>query len=599
MPTGRGNPANTANSCVVFAAALLLIGLALLLLAASLIPYPWVEPYVSKVAAHGQAQKTAAEIFAGAVGRMQVFSLLVLGAGLAVLAARKPLLRLAAIWRAELKASAAELMQHVRESLRRAGWQGLGTVVVLTAAGAAVRIAYLSKPLLWDEGTTILRFAWRPAWLPAIWYPEPNNHVLHSVLVSMSRALFGEELWALRLPALLAGILVVPVGYAVAQKLYGRWAGLLAGCLLAVSPPLIGYSVNSRGYSLLMLCFLVLIGLGLYLQERNNLAVWLAFAVTAALGLYTVPLMLYPLAVVAAWLGATFAVGDAPGSRLALLLRLGATLVFTAVLTALLYGPILLVSGPAALIANNYVASGSWPRFFSAFPFYLGKSLAAWRQSIPIGVQVALGFGVVVALLAHRRINSHRVPVALAAFIVPVLIALQRVAPGARMLVFLFPLFILTAAGGLNFLCMKLGERTRPWVGGALVLTLALATSGWWGYRTAQAAYLFDAEAERTTLMHAEEIVSFLQRELKPGDRVLYSLFSGNSIKYYFRTHKLERFLQPKKPVTRLIVVVNGMMPTFPLELILEEAGYAAGQHALPLLLLDLGSAQVYEVVLR
>ncbi|MGH9858624.1 MAG: glycosyltransferase family 39 protein [Candidatus Acidiferrales bacterium] len=557
------------------------------------------EPYVSKVAAHGQGQKTAAEIFAGAVGRMQVFSLLLFGAGLAVLAVRKPLVRLAAIWLAELKASAAELMQHVRESLRRAGREGLGTVIVLTAAGAAVRIAYLSKPLLWDEGTTFLRFAWRPAWLPAIWYPEPNNHVLHSVLVSVSRALLGEELWALRLPALVAGILMVPVGYAVAQKLYGRWAGLLAGCLLAVSPPLIGYSVNSRGYSLMMLCFLVLIGLALYLRERDNLAVWLAFAVTAALGLYTVPLMLYPLAVVAVWLGATFAMGDAPGSRLALLLRLGATLVFAVVLAALLYGPILLISGPAAVIANEHVASGSWPRFFSAFPFYLGKSMAAWRQSMPTEVQVLLGFGVVVALLAHRRINSHRVPVALAAFIVPVLIVLQRVAPGARMLVFLFPLFILTAAGGLNFLCMKLGERARAWVSGALVLILALAFSGWWGYRTAQAPYLFDAEAERTTLIHGKEIVSFLQRELRPGDRVLYSLFSENSIKYYFRTHKLERFLRPKDPVTRLVVVVNGMMPAFPLGVILGNEGYAAGQYASPLLLLDLGSAQVYEVLLR
>ncbi|MGH9818369.1 MAG: hypothetical protein ACRD6I_20080, partial [Candidatus Acidiferrales bacterium] len=75
MPTERGNPADIASSRVVLAAILLLIGSALLLLVGSLIPYPWVEPYVSKVAAHGQGQKTAAEIFAGAVGRMQVFSL--------------------------------------------------------------------------------------------------------------------------------------------------------------------------------------------------------------------------------------------------------------------------------------------------------------------------------------------------------------------------------------------------------------------------------------------------------------------------------------------------------------------------------------------
>jgi hypothetical protein len=362
---------------------------------------------------------------------------------------------------------------------------------------------------------------------------------------------------------------------------------------------LVSFSVNARGYSLLTLFFLMLVGFGLYLRERNNLTAWLAFAVTAALGLYTVPVMVYPLAVVTTWLGLTVACGDGPASRRAVLRRLGVTLLIIVGLTALLYAPIFLVSGPAALLANETVVSVAWPQFFALLPVRLAESIANWRLNMPRGLEFLLALGFVVALLAHRRIASHRVPLVSAVLVLPLLVLLQRVVPTPRVLVFLFPLFVLTAAAGLHFLCAQVGGRTRTWLGSALVLTLTLTMSGGWGYRAMTAPFLFDVEGERETLPRGEEVVGFLRRELKPGDRLLYYWPSHNSIRHYSRSHTLEPFLRRDGSPKRLIVVVNGMWPALTVPAILKDRRYAAEQYGSPAPLLDLGSAQVYEVLPR
>ncbi len=54
--------------------------------------------------------------------------------------------------------------------------------------------------------------------------------------------------------------------------------------------------MNARGYTMMAVAFALLLLLGQRLVERAGLADWVYFAVITALGFWTIPSMLYPLA---------------------------------------------------------------------------------------------------------------------------------------------------------------------------------------------------------------------------------------------------------------------------------------------------------------
>ena len=64
---------------------------------------------------------------------------------------------------------------------------------------------------------------------------------------------FGHSEFAVRLPSLIAGTLVIPVLYELGRELYDRRTGLLAAAFAAVSPLLIWYSQEVRMYEFVTL----------------------------------------------------------------------------------------------------------------------------------------------------------------------------------------------------------------------------------------------------------------------------------------------------------------------------------------------------------
>src|SRR5690606_35061939 len=156
----------------------------------------------------------------------------------------------------------------------------------------------------------------------------------------------GNDEWAIRLSALVAGVLIVPATYSLAFLWGGGAAGCLAALAMAASSPLIEYSVNARGYSLLCLitlCLLLLARAGL---RRSGPAVWGTMGLLAALGLWTVPTMVYSLLLVPIWLiAARWRLPDqGPGMTWREIVAFPA---LAAALAVLLYSPILVVEGPS------------------------------------------------------------------------------------------------------------------------------------------------------------------------------------------------------------------------------------------------------------
>ncbi len=202
----------------------------------------------------------------------------------------------------------------------------IAAVLILMALGVVYRLEYVYSPLHHDEAYTYVAFA--HSFFSAISdYHLPNNHVFHSLLVNFSTSIFGIAPWAVRLPAFVAGVVLIPAVFWLAKRIYDHWTALGAAMLVAWLPVLIDYSTNARGYTLLALITLLTFILGDYVRKENNTFAWLLVSLLSALGFFTLPVMLLPFGILFVWLFISNLVeGPSPyRSRLDFLLHWSAT----------------------------------------------------------------------------------------------------------------------------------------------------------------------------------------------------------------------------------------------------------------------------------
>lgn len=413
-------------------------------------------------------------------------------------------------------------------------WALLGLVL----AGLLVRLPYLNRPVIHDEAYTVETWASGSLRYAVEDYHLPNNHIFHTLLVQAVFNTLGSQPWMIRLPALLAGVLLIPLGYSLARRLYGQPAGLLAAGLIAGAPVLAGYSTIARGYSLFMLFSLLVFWLAAALLRRRNLAGWLLLALCAGLGFWTVPMMLYPFGGACAWIGLSAFLdreaAHAYRGAWRLLGHLAAAGVLSGLLALLLYAPVLLKSGPDALFGNQFVAplSGTafWPTLLQS---RLPETWAEWVGGWTVLGAVLLGVGLAASLVLGRRISAYRVHplVAIVLWVAPV-IAVQHPNLWPRVSSYVYPLGFIWAAGGMMGLLGLAGRRRLPMAAAGIAVAALLIGAG----RAWQACPgLVCAPSEEALA------VDYLKPRLAADDLVLVESPSDAPVWYYFRQAGLSK----------------------------------------------------------
>ncbi len=272
-------------------------------------------------------------------------------------------------------------------------------------SGLVFRVAELNDPVTYDEAYTYVGFAAHGLWAALSDYSLPNNHILHSILVVFSTGLLGNDPWALRLPAALAGLALIPAMYALGKRLYSPQTGLLAAALAAWLPVLVRYSTEARGYTLLALLTLLAILLAHELVSSNRLLHWALLSVCAALGFLALPLMLYPAGGIYLWLAL-----EGPRHRSFFLRWLGSG-VLTGVLTLMAYAPALRVSGWRKIIANSFVQPVEAGKYFDWLLLArLRDTWFTWNQDVPLALTALLTLGFFLSLALRRKIQTPRWP---------------------------------------------------------------------------------------------------------------------------------------------------------------------------------------------
>jgi len=430
-------------------------------------------------------------------------------------------------------------------------------LILLTVAAAALRILYLDMPMRLDEATTFNEFVLQP-WRNTLGkYWATNNHPLHSVLGKLAVDALGREPWVVRIPALVAGVLLVPVTWFAASRMASAGAAWLAAVGVTVLSPFILYSTNARGYSMVAL-FVVLQWLALRDALRTNRrSSWLAVAACGALGVYTHLTMAFAYAGnllwALEWMRRNRSLARA---RLWPIIWSGALSVIVALV---LYAPYAYLSGIDALVGSENVAARSWGELATGLPNRGRRIAMSWSDGMPSGVGAVVGIWALVALiaLAASRHAEGAAPL-IATVTLPLVVLVTLRLPPPRAALYVFP-FILAAMGGaVQWLATKVGARAGT---GAGRLVWAIA-----GVPFAVVAYAhLTAQpvrgiTETGWMPEAAPIYERLSAEIASGDAIASFWLPRDILRYYYLRDDRGRAplvpeVCPKAPATLFLLV--------------------------------------------
>ncbi|WP_324671783.1 hypothetical protein [Hymenobacter sp. GOD-10R] len=368
------------------------------------------------------------------------------------------------------------------------------------AALTVLRIIVSRRLVTFDDSASYEFFVRDSLLTVSAYYPAPNNHIFSNTLSWLFYQVCQEYWWSMRVPVLLASTAATAYWFLGLLRCSNFRVAALTVMLCSLLELNLFLAAEGRGYALLF----ALSALGFFsalsltdAEAPTPKRAWAGMAVAGIIGLYTVPTFAYFLVAAYSWLGFCWLCkGDL--HRLVAGVLLGAT---TLVGAALLYAPLLLISGPGALFRNAYVKPLAVSTFFQRLPAYvwevegglLGESRNGVLASVHLGSlaagAVVIGFLALARAAQRGRLPAHQVAYvlrlgvpALWFVVMPyLLLVMQRVEAPSRTLAFKATFMFLLIGLELDWVLHQFGPRVRH-----LRTTLRLGIGLWAGVQLTQ-----------------------------------------------------------------------------------------------------------------
>jgi hypothetical protein len=388
---------------------------------------------------------------------------------------------------------------------------------VIVTAGAAVRVAFVGPPIRYDEAFTFLQYASQPWRTIVSDYGFANNHILHTLEVHLAWRLLGDAPEVLRIPALVAGVLLVPAVYVLGRLVYDRAAALWGAALVAGSSVLIQYSVNARGYSTGMLMVVVAVAAATWAARTGATWAWVLLGVSSVLAVYSIPTMAGGIAVAFVWCVVVAWGTPELRDRMKWMLASG---VAATVVGALLYLPTRGDAGWSA--ASSFGVRGSGEKVG-----LVERIWDQWIDGLPWPVYVLLAAAFVVGVVVHRRLARDPVPLGVVAIVVTLVagIVLPQ-SPLPRTYLFLLPFLLLTAGAGLAWAIAHVSARPMVNAGAAAAACVALSLA--FGFRGNDALTIDPPRSD-----------DGIGALIEPGRPFMSSLVTSDPVSFDLRKHGL------------------------------------------------------------
>jgi Dolichyl-phosphate-mannose-protein mannosyltransferase len=151
----------------------------------------------------------------------------------------------------------------------------------LILAGLGLRLA-VTRGIWLDEAISIHQAHLSLHDLFRNLYYGDRHPPLHHLVLWLTIRAFGDSEFAVRLPSLIAGTLVIPVLYELGRELYDRRTGLIAAAFAAASPLLVWYSQEVRMYAFVTLFGLLALLTQLRVMRNGTMVNWAAYILSTA-----------------------------------------------------------------------------------------------------------------------------------------------------------------------------------------------------------------------------------------------------------------------------------------------------------------------------
>lgn len=329
-----------------------------------------------------------------------------------------------------------------------------GAVVALTLLALALRCVALDAPLWLDEIATIHLYHPLSVWEVLTTWTGTNNHLSTTLLTMALAEPFGHAEWALRLPAMLAGVALVPATWYAARAALPDRAALLAAGLVAVSSHHVAFSQNARGYTAWLLFSTLGTAVLVRALRAPSRSLWVAFSAASFLN-FTSILLSSVVFVVHGALAAWRLMPSRPGRRTWVTVFLA-----TGSLGLLLYGPVLIDA--VTYVGTEYGQAGVGFRLLSpAFLFELWRGLHLGTAGV-----VALPVAAFLGGLGVLRLGREA-PVLLGGLLGPPvllggIVLLAGVSSTPRHFLLFLPAAFVVGSAGLETLATRLPGPVGP-----------------------------------------------------------------------------------------------------------------------------------------
>lgn len=241
-------------------------------------------------------------------------------------------------------------------------------IIILTRPFIASIYFAWNIPISYDEAYTYLFFTSKPFFISFVFYPAPNNHILHSFLTNITDSIpFFSTLFRLRLPVIFISLLTWITAFSFIKRFYSERAATSVVALSSVLFLSLYYSYMSRGYAMVTLFFIIcLYCVYSIIKNGSHIKYWTLFSLATILGFYTMPTFLYPYMTLNIIL-LIFKFKD--------IKKIVMVNVISGSITLLLYLPIIILNGFDALFNNEYVSRQSWSYVIEKLPGFLCETM--------------------------------------------------------------------------------------------------------------------------------------------------------------------------------------------------------------------------------
>ena len=160
------------------------------------------------------------------------------------------------------------------------------SIIVLTLIGTLLRIPGMDLPITSDLALIFIKH-FQTSWDSLLLnFRDSDQRTSFILLSKIAMGIFGENEFALRLPALLSGILALPLAYKVGvlttASRTGAWIGTL---ILTFSFTHLHFIRDARGYSLTVFLALAMVLITYKLLEKKNFNLWAILFLLTGLGM--------------------------------------------------------------------------------------------------------------------------------------------------------------------------------------------------------------------------------------------------------------------------------------------------------------------------